>query len=271
MINLFHTPLPGIPHIMSSYGEALFERREVLGYASAGAIADASYQLEQKEPDKFKAFSRSTMSRLENDKCGRLIEGANAKMIRTLAYLLKWSSSEFETHVGVPIGSVPYLDAVTPVGGVSGSQADSPHLRVREGPTVRLLGVVSAGTATGSMVEDLGRVNVPDAIADRFRLGEIFALEVAGDSMTCEDAHKNIPEGSTAFFHSKLRPEMGDIIVCRITDPEISILKVYRPGEDYVVLESYNQQHKPIVLTGENECRLEGVYLTHIPRPRRLR
>ncbi len=173
---------------------------------------------------------------------------------------LEWTPDEFREATGVDVG----FDSSEP-----GPQTVNV---ARTDNRVRFAGVVSAGAFGASLIdEERSLVGAPDWIADRYDLSKVFAVEVSGDSMLADDARRAIPEGSLVFFHSALQPEYGEIVCVRLLESDISIIKKYIPGDQYTTLESFNREHEPIILNSSKPAQVEGVYLTHIPRPPRLR
>lgn len=143
-----------------------------------------------------------------------------------------------------------------------------------KGARVRYLGIVSAGMLGASEVLDGSQqtsVSAPDIIVQRYRLEDVFAVNVVGDSMLDETARDSIPPGSLVFFHTKLAPEFGEIVCVYLPGPDQTVIKSWRPGHGYAVLASRNAAHAPIVVTDEDDAILQGVYLTHIPETPRLR
>lgn len=105
--------LPSAPYLlMSRYGLALQERRELMGFRTQSDLARLAKKLHQDGvlPGGLKPFSQQWLSALEDDRTGESIGNARPRMIRALAYLLKWSSDEFREAVGVPIAPVPHFD-----------------------------------------------------------------------------------------------------------------------------------------------------------------
>ncbi|UQN05506.1 hypothetical protein [Deinococcus sp. QL22] len=104
------------PHwrvIVSRYGDALIERRELRGFDSASDLAKKSKEVaEQLNDPQLSAFSQQTLSRLESDKTGEYIANARPRIQRMLSYLLGWSAEEFEAAVGISIPAVSYLGSV---------------------------------------------------------------------------------------------------------------------------------------------------------------
>lgn len=143
---------------------------------------------------------------------------------------------------------------------------------VKEGMRVRHMGIVSAGKLGESAVSDEPNyVSVPDIITARYRVEDVFAVNVTGDSMVAQDARRDIPPGSLVYFHSRLRPEPGEIVCAYLTVHDQTVIKRWAPGHGYAVLASENPKHEPIVVIDEDEGMLQGVYLTHIPETPRLR
>lgn len=145
--------------------------------------------------------------------------------------------------------------------------------RVREGERVRFLGKVSAGKLGVSYAEDGAprTVNVPDAIVARYRLEDVFAVNVDGESMIDRDARDSIPPGSLVYFHCRLQPDPGEIVCVYLAEHDHTVIKRWKPRVGYTILESSNPEHKPIIVQNDDEAVLQGVYLTHIPETPRLR
>lgn len=143
--------------------------------------------------------------------------------------------------------------------------------RVRKGPTVRYFGPTNAGLDLARLAAEGEEVFVPDWIADRFELSRVFAMDVVGDSMACDDVMRSIPEGSRVYFLESKTAQAGETVCCRLHRDGLHVIKVYKPQEGYAILESYNHEHKPIVVDADNPGDIVGVYLTHIPRGPRLR
>lgn len=143
---------------------------------------------------------------------------------------------------------------------------------VKDGPKVKHLGVVNAGMLTSGASETTDKqVNVPDEIADRYDLNDVFAVDVDGDSMVSEDVRDTIPPGSLVFFHSALGPNPGDIVCVYLVEHDHSVIKRYEPSRDFTVLRSLNNKHEPIVLSDPDAGILQGVYLAHIAFAARMR
>ena len=86
---------------MPRLGEAIYERRDVLGITGPEA-ATLSEQYAREDPALYARFSQQTLSRWESDRTGAIIAASSPARIRSLARVLKWSVTEFGEHVGVP-------------------------------------------------------------------------------------------------------------------------------------------------------------------------
>ena len=181
---LIATRLPGIPYFMTRFGEAIRERREWVGFDTATACAQASERLEMGDPRSYKAFSQSSLSRWELDKTGSAIESAHGKSLRTLAFLLKWTSAEFEAHVGVPIGRVPQLD-----GAPRAARVDTDLLLV-DGVHINVYGA-GTGPAWGD-TDILDTLYIPGLKANHDYIG----LKATGDSMSPYLTHGTSPSST---------------------------------------------------------------------------
>lgn len=97
---------------MASYGLAIQERRELVGYRTQSDLARAIHGLSDRGslPEDLQTFSQQWLANLEGDRTGETIGSARPRMIRALAYMLKWSAAEFYEAVGVSIGAVPHYD-----------------------------------------------------------------------------------------------------------------------------------------------------------------
>lgn len=98
---------------------------------------------------------------------------------------------------------------------------------------------------------------------------ELFALDVIGDSMTCEATQKTISEGSLAIFLASSDAQMGDIVAVWLERQQRGVLKIYDKQGGHIVLRSYNNAHKPIILEPDEPATIQGIYLTHVAPIRR--
>ena len=222
---LVATRLPGIPYFMSRFGEAIRERREWVGFSTATACAQASERLEMDDPRSYKAFSQSSLSRWELDKTGGAIESAHGKSLRTLAYLLKWTSAEFEAHVGVSIGRVPQLDGLP-----RAVHLDS-DLLLSDGVQINVYGA-GTGPAWGD-TDILEILYIPGLKPDRDYIG----LRATGDSMS-----PYLSKGEVAVIHrdeGSVQP--GDYAAVWLSNDGCVIKRLVQELDDgTLLLESLN-------------------------------
>ncbi|MBP5274970.1 MAG: hypothetical protein ILO36_08575 [Abditibacteriota bacterium] len=111
---------------------------------------------------------------------------------------------------------------------------------------VPVVGSVHAGHTAWAEEESLGAVTVPNSMlgdADRH-----FYLIVEGDCM-----NKLLPEGSMALVSEDRHPINGNtVVVCR-DDEEYMIRRYFkRGGTIRLEPESFNKEHRPIVISEKN-------------------
>src|SRR5690606_1843722 len=122
---------------MPRFGEAIYERRDLLGISGPEASA-LSERYARENPAKYARFSQQTLSRWESDRTGAIIAASSPARIRSLAQVLQWTEAEFAEKVGVPTFSsaattgeagrdelVGGLVLVSVVGSANGGKPDS--------------------------------------------------------------------------------------------------------------------------------------------------
>ena len=129
------------------------------------------------------------------------------------------------------------------------------------GPQAMYCGTVSAGIKGEGKAIKPYPVNIPSWLANRYNPEDIFVLTVVGDSMTCSEVRKTIPEGSEVYFHRSLQPNNGEVVAVWLEDRDIGVIKIYRPDRETSVLESYNHKHTPILIDERNQATVQGVYV----------
>lgn len=231
MSALFLSTLAEDPRFMSRYGEAIRERREVIGFPTATACANASAQLELQDPTAFKRFSQSSLSRWELDRTGELIEAAHSRSLRTLSYLLKWSSEEFEQHVGVPIGRVPMIDEHEwPERGGWTLEFDNGTARRRPialGGGLALVEVV--GAANGGRPSEYAIPVKKNVVRPGSR-----AFEVQGDSMDLGGG-EGIRDGDWVLVDMALsEPANGRVFLLQIIGDGMTVKRLRKLGGEWL-------------------------------------
>lgn len=137
-----------------------------------------------------------------------------------------------------------------------------------------LVGLVGGGYGEEEfLTPQMEMVPIPAAFLEGSKAENCRLRRVTGESMTCADVKRTIPEGATVIYDKSLTPMTGDIILCRlwIGDVPNVILKIWDSSKPWVELRSYNESAPPIVLTEDMKCELLGVYLNHLGVGRRER
>ena len=139
-----------------------------------------------------------------------------------------------------------------------------------DGPKAMHYGSISAGITGRTKPIKPYPTNIPGWLARKYDPSDIFVLTVEGDSMTCDDIRKSIPEGTEVYFHKSLQPDDGEIVAVWLEDHDFGVIKIYRPQRDTTVLQSYNFKHPPILIDERNPAIVQGVYVGK-SEPSRLR
>lgn len=220
-MNLSTHSTPPWSALMSRYGEAIFERRDLLGLTGP-EVAAMSEQLAASDPARYAKFSQQTLSRWESDKTGAIIGASSPARLRALATALQWSSDEFEDSVGVPLGAgraiesgkvklVGGLVMVPLVGVANGGMPTEYVLPVKpslvRGGNTRAFQVSGNSMAVGpdGGIQDGDWVLVDIALRQPVN-GKVFLLEVIGDGMTVKRL-RNV-DGQWVFMSDN--PEAGE-------------------------------------------------------------
>ena len=122
------------------------------------------------------------------------------------------------------------------------------------GTAIPLMGQVAAGIPIEA-VQNEDDLSFRDCFGSR---GELFALEVRGDSMIEED----IRPGDYAVCRRSVTANNGDLVVARVENGEAT-LKRFRRDNAGIRLQPANSNYQPIVPT---ECHIEGVVVGLIRR-----
>ncbi len=122
------------------------------------------------------------------------------------------------------------------------------------GTVIPLMGQVAAGVPVEA-VQNEENLSFRDCFGSR---GELFALEVRGDSMIEED----IRPGDYAVCRRSATASSGDLVVARVEDGAATLKRFHRDGER-VRLQPANANYQPIIPT---DCHIEGVVVGLIRR-----
>lgn len=156
---------------------------------------------------------------------------------------------------------------IRPAHGPEDMQGLTPY---RDGVEVRHLGKVAAGRLGSVVYDHIETRRIPDDIANGYNRDDLFTLEVTGDSMTDSDVRFEVKHGETVVIHSSLQPELGDIVSVWLIEEDIGVLKMFKTVDGHTVLESYNKEHRPIVISDETQAIMQGVMIGQW-RPRHRR
>lgn len=237
-------------HVAPPWADVLRRRREELSEREGVRVTQEEVSARTND-----LVAQRTVSHLEKG----TVDLASLAITRVaaLARALRWTLYELQQATGVDLG----IEEPT----AKGFQAFPLETRrVRHG------GIVGAGwnlhsMSTGSHAERW----IPDApYLRKFDDDTLFTLEVRGESMTCVDVRFSVPEGTTVIM-AKIDPQPGDIIAVYLPALEMGILKVFRPQEDSVILESYNREHLPIRMDEHTEFEIQGVMVGMVSVGRR--
>jgi repressor LexA len=115
---------------------------------------------------------------------------------------------------------------------------------------IPLLGRVAAGRPIESSIHN-ETVDVPALMMKK--KGEYFALEVKGDSMIDE----GIFEGDYLVLRKQARAENGQIVVASVDGG--ATVKRFVPKEEHIELHPANAQHKPLIVSSDQNLHIEGL------------
>jgi repressor LexA len=123
---------------------------------------------------------------------------------------------------------------------------------------VPLLGRIAAGRAVDAAADPDGHIGIDKSLLGGTRGGSLFAVRVAGDSMT----GRGICEGDIAVAEADAPPRAGDVVVALI-DQE-STLKTMAQGPDGFFLKAENPRYPDLVPV--TEMAIQGVVRVLIRR-----
>lgn len=215
------TPTPpmrsaGLPTwLMARYGEAIYERRDVLGITGP-ELAAQSEPLSLENPALYAKFSQQTLSRWESDKTGAVIGASSPARLRALAKLLQWTAEEFEENVGVPVASgraaTPQDNRLQLVGG--------------------LVMVPVVGVANGGPPSDYGVPAVPELV----RGDNTRAYLVEGDSMAIGE-RDGIRDGDWVLVDTSItEPKSGYVFLLEIIGDGMTVKRLKRVEGDWLFM-----------------------------------
>jgi len=191
----------------------------------------------------------------DTEKTIRYLWAKDPEALRNLLDALRWSERELTRATGIEL---------------PGTRLEAMGARPTTMTRVPLLGVVSAGRGI-SHAEPMGEVEVPSEVVERYGSYGLYALEVDGDSMFCEDLPYSIPPGSVVVVARELEPRPGDLVIAWSKAHEVGYLKELEEKRGHQVLKSWNPEVPPILVRPEDEIEVQGVVVHVGFDPRRIR
>lgn len=154
----------------------------------------------------------------------------------------------------VPTGGRPALGLVS--GGTirPAAKAASGPRRVLDVP---VLGRIAAGTPIEALQNQTDIVTIPEAMAAS---GEMFALEVTGDSML----NAGILDGDTVVIQRTADATSGDIVVALVDNQEATLKRLRKRG-DTIALEAANPAYETRIF-GPDRVKVQGKLIGLIRR-----
>ena len=223
------------------FGDALTRQRERAGYAKQADAANASVSLAREDTETFESFSQQWLSRLESDKTGERIDAANRRRLRTLSYLLGWSGSEFEIHVGVPVGTVPRLadTAVAQLGAtlqhLEGIDVAPPLIKL---PVFDSLVDGVRGFDSGA---EPGRYQyvVQSELPEGVNVSRLYFAVVSEMDLFDESLEPTVPVGAQLLIEARKTPKVGQLIVAHLPERDLGVITRFSKGKENVLFRSY--------------------------------
>ncbi len=179
----------------------------------------------------------------------------NPQDLDRLLRALQWTSEEFTRATGIELPGAPLKRM---------------GARPVTMTTVPFHGVVSAGRGT-SHAEPMGEIEVPSDVVERYGSYGLYALEVDGDSMFCEDLPYSIPPGSFVVVARDLEPRPGDLVIAWLRGKGVGYLKELEQRRGHQVLKSWNPEVPPLVVSPDDEVEIQGVVVHVGFDPRKVR
>ncbi len=126
-----------------------------------------------------------------------------------------------------------------------------PDLRSNEIRSIPMIGQIAAGSPIEAVKESSEMISVPETLLG---LGNYFALNVVGDSMT----EVGINEGDIAIVEQKDDAKNGDLVVALINETEAT-LKRLKKVKGKIILEPENRNYSPQVYEKGTQVRIQGI------------
>jgi repressor LexA len=154
-----------------------------------------------------------------------------------------------------PSGGRPALGLVSSGGTVR--PAAKPASGAKRPLDVPILGRIAAGTPIEALQTPMDMVTIPDSMAAP---GEMFALEVTGDSML----NAGILDGDTVVIQRTPDATSGDIVVALVDNQEATLKRLRKRG-DTIALEAANPAYETRIF-GPDRVKVQGKLIGLIRR-----
>ena len=132
--------------------------------------------------------------------------------------------------------------------------------------SIRDLGTIQAGLKGLSYSNDEYEfTNVHKDDLNGYNPSDCFRVTVTGDSMVSDEVARRITPGSKAIFHilaPKMQPRENDIVAVWLRDEDIGVIKTYHKNQDFVILNSFNKHHRPIVIDDKQQGVIQGILVS---------
>lgn len=141
---------------------------------------------------------------------------------------------------------------------VPGGFMKQPSASANDHTPVPLYGRIAAGTPIEAIRDEGATVDLPPSLLTG---GEMYALEVSGDSMI----KAGINDGDIVVIRRCDTAENGTIVVALVDDLEVTLKRIRRAGNK-IILEPENDDYEPRVLEPERvkvQGRLTGLMRTY--------
>ena len=132
--------------------------------------------------------------------------------------------------------------------------------------SIRDLGTIQAGLKGLSYSnDDYEYTNVHKDDLNGYNPSDCFRVTVTGDSMISDEVARRITPGSKAIFHiltPKMQPRENDIVAVWLRDEDIGVIKTYHKNQDFVILNSFNKHHRPIIIDDKQQGVIQGILVS---------
>jgi phage repressor protein C with HTH and peptisase S24 domain len=258
MLTPTYSPRDAVQLMASQYGEALAERRELVGYPrQTDLVAALDKLLVNTQHEK---FSQQWLSRLERDRTGEIIGSARGPKLRALAFVLHWTLAELQFSTGVELGAEPWTPAGQPwtlAGNGAGVHGNVQRVELE---LVTVMAMAAAGRGVYTDEDAVGQILVVRDIA-RYPNRHTFMVE--GNSMSPELEHGDAVH--VDLSDTDLRDNRVYVVQLEVDGIVVKRARNYGPGQWWLI--SDNPAAPPLA---KDDARVIGRVFAHSPATRRI-